>query len=255
MALLLPLTSAGLPHGPDPHGRHLFQLQLWRVQSQHSYQCSGDAANSATMMDGFPMTENAGQWALGMSATAVGRRGGIGVILLVFSAPIIAIFALRFGAAETCFWPSCPLDYAAMVVGSPAKGLISAGIGLFLATVGYDRACPEISASPSESLILRDELQLIPVVVGVFAFPAITLGELGGTSPGGNSPGASWRGSRATSATPPPFCARSPSCLCGCPSAAAGSPPIHGLWGCGPHRKHRKVSKTFSCDRGGAHRR
>ena len=184
MALLLPMTFGWPPATAlILMGAIFFSSNFGGSITSILINAPGDASNSATMMDGFPMTENGrGNEALGISATSVIVGGGIGVILLVFTAPLIAIFALRFGPAENTLLAVFALSIiAAMVVGSPVKGLISAGIGLFLATIGYDGVSGNIRFSFGIPYF-EDEIQLIPVVVGIFAVSqVITMGEEGGT--------------------------------------------------------------------------
>ena len=184
MALLLPLTFGWPPATAlILMGAIFFSSNFGGSITSILINAPGDASNSATMMDGYPMTEKGrGNEALGISATSVVVGGGIGVILLVFSAPLIAMFALRFGPAENMLLAVFALSIiAGMVVGSPIKGLISAGMGLFLATVGYDGVSGNIRFSFGIPYF-EDEIQLIPVVVGIFAVSqVITLGEEGGT--------------------------------------------------------------------------
>ena len=184
MALLLPLTFGWPPATAlILMGAIFFSSNFGGSITSILINAPGDASNSATMMDGYPMTENGrGKEALGISATSVVVGGGIGVILLVISAPLIAMFALRFGPAENTLLAIFALSIiASLVLGSPIKGFISAGMGLFLATVGYDGISGSIRFSFGISY-LEDEIQLIPVVVGLFAVSqVITLGESGGT--------------------------------------------------------------------------
>jgi putative tricarboxylic transport membrane protein len=184
MALLLPLTFGWPPATAlILMGAIFFSSNFGGSISSILINAPGDASNSATMMDGYPMTEKGrGNEALGISATSVIVGGGIGVVLLVFTAPLIAMFALRFGPAENTLLAVFALSIiAALVVGSPFKGLISAGMGLFLATVGYDGVSGNIRFSFGIPYF-EDEIQLIPVVVGLFAVSqVITLGERGGT--------------------------------------------------------------------------
>lgn len=184
MALLLPMTFGWPPATAlILMGAIFFSSNFGGSITSILINAPGDASNSATMLDGYPMTEKGlANEALGISATSVIVGGGIGVILLVFSAPLIANFALRFGPAENALLAVFALSIiASMVAGSPIKGLISAGMGLFLATVGYDGISGNIRFSFGIPYF-EDEIQLIPVAVGVFAVSqVITLGESGGT--------------------------------------------------------------------------
>jgi hypothetical protein len=100
----------------------------------------GDASNAATVLDGYPMCQHGkGGVALGLSATSAMVGGTIGMICLVFAAPFLAEFALRFGPAEYFMTAVLALSLiAAVVQGATIKGLMAAGLGLLLSTVGFD---------------------------------------------------------------------------------------------------------------------
>ncbi len=184
MALLLPLTFGWHPDTAlIMMGAIFFSSTFGGSVTSILINAPGDTPNAATLMDGYPMTrQGRGAEAIGLSATSVIVGGGVGVILLIISAPVIANFALRFGPAETALLAVFALSIiASMVTDSPVKGLISAGIGLFLATMGYDGTSGLIRFSFGVSYF-EDEIQLIPAVVGVFAVTqVITLSAAGGT--------------------------------------------------------------------------
>src|SRR5512134_1960076 len=100
----------------------------------------GDASNAATVLDGYPMCEKGrGSVALAISVTGAMVGGTIGMCCLIFFSPLLASFALRFGPAEYCLTALLALSViASMVKGATIKGLISAGLGLMLSTVGFD---------------------------------------------------------------------------------------------------------------------
>ena len=90
-------------------------------------------------------------------------------ILVILIAPTLAIVALQFGPSER-FWI---MMMAIVLIGALsgrhfAKALISAGIGMFIATIGTD----PIGAVPRNTFglwWLRDGIDLIPLVIGIFA--------------------------------------------------------------------------------------
>lgn len=90
-------------------------------------------------------------------------------ILVILIAPTLAIIALQFGPSER-FWV---MIMAIMLVGALsgrhfAKAMISAGLGVFIATIGTD----PIGAVPRNTFgiyWLRDGVDLIPLVIGIFA--------------------------------------------------------------------------------------
>ena len=130
----------------------------------------GDSANAATILDGFPMSEK-GQSAvaLGLSVAGATVGGIVGIIVLITFSPILAEFALKFGPAENCLVALFALSIIATVIkGATIKGLISAGLGLMFATVGYDL----IDGYPRFTFgmyFLEDGVPFIQALVGLFA--------------------------------------------------------------------------------------
>jgi len=134
----------------------------------------GEASSAATLLDGYPMTQKGrGAEALGISATAGSLGGIVGLIVLVFTAPLLARLALRFGPPENCLLALFALSViSAVVKRNPIKGLISACIGLFLATVGMDL----ISGDDRFTFGLeefRDGVPFIQTMVGFFAISQV----------------------------------------------------------------------------------
>jgi putative tricarboxylic transport membrane protein len=139
----------------------------------------GDAANAATILDGYPMCEKgkAGA-ALGLAATGAMIGGTIGMLCLIFTAPLLAKFALKFNAPEY-FWVAvfALSIVAASIQGAVIKGLISGGLGLILATVGTDVITGHERYTFGWPPILNG-LPFIPVLVGLFAVTqALVLAE------------------------------------------------------------------------------
>ena len=139
----------------------------------------GDASNAATILDGYPMCEKGkGGVALALSATAAMVGGTIGMICLIFSAPFLAHFALRFGPAEYFLTALLALSIiAAVVQGATIKGLIAAGLGLMLSTVGFDVITGHLRYTFGWEPI-EDGIPLIQALVGLFAITqALVLAE------------------------------------------------------------------------------
>lgn len=136
----------------------------------------GDAPNAASMMDGYPMTQQGrGAEAIGISATTVLVGGLVGWLLLAFSAPLIAHFATRFGPAENALLAIFALSIiASLVMSSPFKGLISAAIGLFISTIGFDSLTGDLRYVFGVDY-LYEGVQFIPAVVGLFALSQVLL--------------------------------------------------------------------------------
>lgn len=159
----------------------------------------GDASNAATILDGHPMCQQGrGSEALAISATGAMVGGSIGMICLIFFAPFLAEFALQFGPAEYFLTAVLALSViASLVKGETLKGLVSAGLGLLLSTVGYDIISGHIRYTFNWAP-LEDGVPVIPALVGLFAITqALTLAESAGSiSRIGRLAGSFWEGVR-----------------------------------------------------------
>ncbi len=136
----------------------------------------GAPAAAATVLDGYPLTKK-GQAADALNgalfASTVG--GIISCLALIFVAPILASFALKFGPAEyfsLCMFGLC------IVVGisgkSISKGLIMAGLGLLISTAGID-TMTGISRFRFGRSELLGGLPAIAVMLGVFAISEVLM--------------------------------------------------------------------------------
>lgn len=131
----------------------------------------GTPQSAATTLDGFPMTQQGkADEAIGWATTASLIGGLFSAVVLIFMAPQLARFALRFGAIETFALIAMALTCIAGVSrGSLLKGLMAGLIGLFLALVGTDPMTGSVRFD-FDSFELTGGIQLIPAVVGLFAF-------------------------------------------------------------------------------------
>lgn len=130
----------------------------------------GTPSSIATCFDGHPMAARgeAGK-ALGVGIFASFVGGIISTIILIFVAPPIASFALRFGPWEYFAVGVFSLSMiASLVSGSVVKGLASATIGLVLSMIGTG---PVDAATRLTFGFYSMEagLDLLPVMVGLFA--------------------------------------------------------------------------------------
>jgi len=140
----------------------------------------GTPQSATTMFDGYPMTlQGKADLAIGW-ATGASLFGGLfSVSILMFAAPQLAKFALKFGPEETfaliCLALTC---IAGVSGGSILKGLLSGVIGLFLAVIGTDSMSGS-SRFDYGIFELAAGVELIPVLVGVFALTEVfwRLGE------------------------------------------------------------------------------
>ena len=139
----------------------------------------GETSSAATVLDGFPMCEKGeGGIALGASCASAVVGGLIGTFCLIFFSPALAKFALRFGPAEYCLVAVFALTVISTVVREAViKGLVSAGLGLMLATVGFDAIVGNLRFTFGMDF-LADGVPMIQVLVGLFAITqALELAE------------------------------------------------------------------------------
>ncbi len=134
----------------------------------------GTPAAAATVMDGYALAEKgqAGK-ALYMALYASCIADFISNLSLIFCTGFIAAFALRFGPPEFFTLICFSLTIVAGVSESSlAKGLVSAGMGLFLAAVGIDAVYGTERFTFGDADMMAG-LNFIPVLIGLFALPEI----------------------------------------------------------------------------------
>jgi len=134
----------------------------------------GEASSVVTCLDGYAMARKgrAGP-ALGMAAFASFFAGTIGLFGLVFLAPTLAEFGLRFGPPEYFALMTFGLTLVLYLTSSSIeKALMMAAVGLILAMVGLD----PISTRPRFTygiLALRDGVGFAQVVIGLFGLSEV----------------------------------------------------------------------------------
>lgn len=129
----------------------------------------GAPENAAVCFDGYPLAQKGeAARALGTAICSSAIGGLVSTVILMFSAPLIAEVALKFGPAE--FFALCFLGIS-VVVGlgaSPVKGLISALIGLLLACVGVSPLSGAARFTFGIDWLLAG-IGLVPIMLGAFA--------------------------------------------------------------------------------------
>ena len=134
----------------------------------------GEAASVMTCIDGYAMALN-GRAGPALSIAAIGSfvAGTVSIVGLMFLAPPLARFALRFG----------PPEYTALLVlglfvlgymtgGSMAKNLIMIALGLLFGMVGIDQMTGYFRFSYGV-VALGDGIGVVPVAVGLFGIAEI----------------------------------------------------------------------------------
>jgi putative tricarboxylic transport membrane protein len=134
----------------------------------------GTPASSATILDGYPMAEKgqAGK-ALGMALYASCTADIISNLALILFAGWLASFAMGFGPPEFFTLMVFSLMIIAGISGNQLmKGLVSAALGLLLATVGLDLVYGT-DRFIMGNVNLMGGLNFIVVLIGLFALPEI----------------------------------------------------------------------------------
>ena len=134
----------------------------------------GAPGNAATTMDGYPMARRgqAGE-ALGHSIISSWLGGTISAFALLFFAPLIGGFALKFGAPEYFSVAMLGLVCIAGVSGrSIVKGVAGALIGMIMGVVGMDPIVG-VPRFTFDSVNLMGGVTLITALVGLFAITEV----------------------------------------------------------------------------------
>ena len=136
----------------------------------------GEAASVMTCIDGYAMTEK-GRAGPALSIAAVGSyvAGTASVVALMFLAPPLADFALRFGPPENfALLVLGLLVLAYMSGGSMAKALAMAAFGLLLGMIGIDTMTGFFRFHYGIAE-LGDGIGVVPTAVGLFGISEILL--------------------------------------------------------------------------------
>ena len=134
----------------------------------------GTAASAATVLDGYPLAQQGKSGkALHMSLKSSTVGNFVSILILMFSAFPMAALALKFGAPENFSLILFALTIIGGVSGpSLIKGLVAASFGLLLATIGLDPISGAMRLT-FDSINLQSGVQLLPMLIGLFALPEI----------------------------------------------------------------------------------
>lgn len=149
----------------------------------------GEASSAALTLDGYPMSKKgeAGR-ALGAAIMSSVVGSIVGALALAVSIPIMRPLVLLFGSPELFIIAIMGVTFIGTLAGaSLAKGLLVGGVGLMLAAIGVDPQTGTLRYTFG-SLYLWDRLEIVPVVVGLFAIPEIVDLAVRGTSIAGERP-------------------------------------------------------------------
>ncbi|QIE55700.1 tripartite tricarboxylate transporter permease [Pikeienuella piscinae] len=134
----------------------------------------GTPASAAYCEESYAMTRKGhAERALGILLVCAVIGGLTGSVVLSFTAPVLAEFALQFSSFEY-FWLACLGLSCGVVIssGSTLKGFVSLLIGLFVATIGLDITAgyPRFTFGNTE---LLGGVSFIPAMIGMFAISEI----------------------------------------------------------------------------------
>jgi putative tricarboxylic transport membrane protein len=136
----------------------------------------GEAASVMTCIDGYAMTRKgrAGP-ALAIAAAGSYIAGTVSIVALMFLAPPLANFALRFGPPE--YFALLLLGLLALAYmsgGSMLKSLAMAALGLLIGMIGID-PMTGFSRFNYGLMELGDGIGVVPVAVGLFGLSEILI--------------------------------------------------------------------------------
>jgi TctA family transporter len=134
----------------------------------------GTPASGAAILDGYEMNlKGKGPLALALDLTCSFLGGLIGVLILIFVAPVLAKFALKFTNFEYFWLGTLGLSMAAVISkGAKVKGAISGILGLIFATIGIDitTGYPRFTFGSTQ---LMDGIGFIPAMIGLFGISEV----------------------------------------------------------------------------------
>src|SRR5689334_9767336 len=168
----------------------------------------GEAATAAIILDGHAMAKKgeAGR-ALGaaLASSLVGAM--IGAFALAAAVPIVRPLVLTFGSPELFMLAIVGLAFIASLSAEGGRGMLrgfaAGGLGLLLSMVGQDPQAG-VARYTFDTLYLWEGLDLVPVLVGLFAIPEIVELAVRGTSIAGEMPAGgkltqgAWQGVKDT---------------------------------------------------------
>ena len=136
----------------------------------------GEPWSVATTFDGYPMAQK-GQAGQALTAAFTSSFVGalVAVVMITFLAPLVARFALKFGAPE--FFSVYLLTFCSFVgmgKGSPFKILVSMALGFALAAVGMDTITGQLRLTFGLPELMRG-FDFLIAVIGLFGIGEILL--------------------------------------------------------------------------------
>jgi TctA family transporter len=175
LALLLPLV-----HGMEPLPGLAFLLSVHSIIYNGGtvtavlFGVPGTPPAAATIPDGRPLAlRGRGTYAVAAALSASAIGGAFGALVLALLLPLLRPVVLAVGSPETFMLALAGIACLAILGhGAMTKGLIAGGLGLFLASWGYQQTTGEPRFWFGVDYLL-DGLPLVAVVTGLFAVPEL----------------------------------------------------------------------------------
>ncbi|MFW5832890.1 MAG: tripartite tricarboxylate transporter permease [Pseudomonadota bacterium] len=136
----------------------------------------GTPGTAASTLEGYQLAR-AGKpgYALGISLAASTIGAFLGALLALLLAPVLGLFALRFGPAEMFLVAVLGLTVVSSLSGADLlKGLFIAAFGVLVSLIGAD-SMTGFARATFGVIELYDGLPLIPVLLGLFGFSELLL--------------------------------------------------------------------------------
>ncbi len=152
----------------------------------------GEGLSAATVVDGHPMAKR-GEAGRALGAALMSSLVGalIGAVTLAISIPIVRPLVLTFGSPELFMLSvvgiACITSLSGLGARSQIRGFAMGLFGLLLSTIGQERQSGSLRFDMG-MMYLWDGLDLIPVLVGIFAIPEIVDLAVRGTAIAGERP-------------------------------------------------------------------
>ncbi|HET7197074.1 MAG TPA: tripartite tricarboxylate transporter permease [Burkholderiales bacterium] len=193
LALMLPFI-----YGMQPIEAFAFLLGMHSVVATTGditsilFGVPGEATTAAIILDGHAMAKKgeAGR-ALGAALSSSLLGAMIGAFALAIAVPIVRPLVLSFGSPELFMLAIVGLAFIAALSAEGGRGMLrgftAGGVGLLLSMVGQDPQAG-IARYTFDTLYLWQGLDLVPVLVGLFALPEIVDLAVRGTSIAGDMP-------------------------------------------------------------------
>lgn len=136
----------------------------------------GTPGNAATILEGYPLSKKGrAGYAIGVSLGASTVGSLFGAVLALGLAPVIGVYALRFGPVEMFMVVLLGMTVVSTLASeNMVKGLLIAAFGILVSLIGAD-PMTGFARGTYDITFLYDGMPLIPVLLGLFGFSELLL--------------------------------------------------------------------------------